>query len=672
MIGIILLIIFLFGLSFFGWQVARFIFGTNRIELLLPLSITIGYGFYNFILNISSYLIPIRVNFYIVFVFLLLIAFVLFFLNKQKAKLECGLSKRGSMIIFSMVVTIMILSGLLVSRNVGADDLASVHIPAVASITGGNFPVKNLNLPNYDMVTHYGQCLFLAAILKITGLPILLAFYFAASLFSGVFFLLIFNIAKLFIKNNKGSFLVALAGMLGSDLHFIYGFNFLAEIYKKFILHQNIEHPFRFLGNLWSAGPLTGSSIANIFHSWSTSMFSYSLVLVIIYVYIKNFNNKKWSYLYDFLMIILLSAFALNFEIGFVSICFGMIVVPLVYYFKYKDKNDFKVLLKHSLLILTITTVLVLFQGGAITAIFKNIIQHKASYGMDLGLSIFKNPFFFDRNAGEIIPFYGSKFILNFGLTYFLIIPAIIFLIRRHFKESIFLIIVSCFSFLVPFVVSFNWFWQETLNYFFRFSSLIWTMLVGVFLVLTLSRLKDRRFLKRIIYICLIIICLKGVLFLLTRPLYKKIEYRFDNSKFFITLRSSSEVESLAYKWVKKNSTIKDYFLVFADKNDIDGQVSVVENFRFVMLTQRLAPVYTQSNNYFSEALPPDEYYTPRYKRLISDCNNNDVKALNYKYLFIDNNWPTELEEKCLENNKLELRFEDRGENEFIRIYEVK
>jgi hypothetical protein len=672
MIGIILLIIFLFGLSFFGWQITRFIIRTNRIELLLPLSITIGYGFYNFILNISSYLIPIRANFYIVFVFLLLIAFVLFFLNKQKIKLECGLSKKGGMIIFSTFVIIIVLSGLLVSRSVGADDLASVHIPAVASIAGGNFPVKNLNLPNYDMVTHYGPCLFLAAILKITGLPILFTFYFAASLFSGVFFLLIFNIAKLFIKNNKGSFLAALAGMLGSDFHFIYGFNFLAEIYKKFILHQNIEHPFRFLGNLWSAGPLTGSSIANIFHSWSTSMFSYSLVLVIIYIYIKNFNSKKRSCLYDFLLIILLSAFALNFEIGFVSMCFGVVVVPFISYFKYKDKNDFKVLLKHSLLILTITTILVLFQGGTITIMFKNIIQHKASCGMDLGLSIFKNPFFFDRNAGEIIPFYGSKFILNFGLTYFLIIPAIILLIRRHFKKSIFLIIVSCFAFLVPFVISFNWFWQETLNYFFRFSSLIWTILVSIFLVLMLSQFKDRRFLRGIIYFCLIVVCLKGTLFLLTRPLYKKIEYRFDNSEFFITLRPSSEIESLAYEWIEKNSTIQYYFLVFADKNDIDNQVSVVENFRFVMLTQRLAPIYTQSNNYFSEALPSDKYYTPSYKRLISDCNNSDMKILNYKYLFVDKNWPIGLEEKCLKNNKLELRFNAKEEDKFIRIYEVK
>jgi hypothetical protein len=673
MIGIVLLIVFLLGLSFFGWQIARVVFKINRIESLLPLSITIGYGFYTFILNISSYLIPIKLNFYFVFGFLLLIAFVLFFLNRQKPKLEYGLSKKGGVVIFSVTIIIMILSGLVSSRIIGADDLAYVHIPAVTSIAGGNFPVKNLNLPEYDMVAHYGSCLFYAAILRITGLSVFLAIHLTFFLFGGVFFLLIFNIAKLFIKNNKGSFLVALVGVFGGDLHFIYGFNFLVEIYKKFILHYNIEHPFAFLGNMWGVGPLTGSSIANAFNSWSTSILSYSLVLGIIYLYIKKLNTPKWSYYYDSLMIILLSILALNFEMGFIATCFGIAVIPFVFYLKNKNKNDFKELLKHSMLILIVVTVIVLLQGGTITIMFKNIVQHENSSGVGLGLSVFENPLSFKRGDGTIIPFYNSKFILNFGLIYFLIIPAIIFVFKKYFKEGIFLIIISCFSFFVPLFISFNRLWQDTINYFFQFNSLIWAILVGVFLVTILSQLKNKRILKVIIYICIIIICLKGVLFLLTRPTYKRIEYRIDNNHFFVTLRPLSVVESSAYGWAKKNSVIKDYFLVFADKNDIENQVSVLENFRFVIFTQRLAPIYTNNNNSVSPIfLPDDDYYTPLYKKLISDCNDVNMKLLNYRYLFVDNNWPVGLEEKCIQNNNLELRFQDTEGDKFIRIYQVR
>ncbi|MBU3925555.1 hypothetical protein KJ763_00085 [Patescibacteria group bacterium] len=574
-------------------------------------------------------------------------------------------------VIFLTIIIIMILSGFIVSRQIsGSDNWAYPHLPAVASIVGGNFPIKNLNMPGENLIIHYGPLLFYAAVSRITGLSIIFSFCFGTFLFSGIVFLLIFNIAKLFIKNNKGSFLVALVGFFGGGFRFVYGFNFLIEIYRKFVLDYNIEHVFKFLGNMWSVSPLTGSFIANIFHGWSVSALGYSLVLVIIYLYIKNLNTEKRLYSHDFLMIILLSVLALNFSLAFVVICFGIVVVPFVVYFKDKDKNNFKSLLKHSALILVVTSVFVLFQGGVITAMFENINLHKSSYGYGLGFSVFKHSLSFDGGNGVLYPFYGLVFILNFGLTYFLIIPAIVFLFKKYFRESIFLIIISCFSFLLPFIFSFEWIWQGTLNYFFRLSSLVWAILIGIFLVIFLSRLKSGRILKIVISVSLIIICLEGVLFLITRPLYKKDEYRIDN-KFFPELRLLSNSENKAYNWVRKNSTIKDYFLAFADKNDIDNQISVFENFRFVMFAQRLAPIYTQSNNYIDSVLPDDHYYTPIYKELVLNCNMNDMKLLNYRYLFVDNNWPAELEDKCLKNNDLELKFKIEENEGFVRIYKV-
>jgi len=48
------------------------------------------------------------------------------------------------------------------------------------------------------------------------------------------------------------------------------------------------------------------------------------------------------------------------------------------------------------------------------------------------------------------------------------------------------------------------------------------------------------------------------------------------------------------------------------------------------------------------------------------------METLNYKYLFVDKNWPSELEKNCLANNELELKFEEKNDNEFVRIYKVK
>lgn len=666
-----ILVIFLGGVFFFGWQIERFVFKINRIELLLPLSAAIGCGFYIFFLNILSYLIPITLNFYLIFITLLIVAFSLFFLNRQRISLGSGLNKKESWLVFSMVLIIIILSGILVSRSIEADDLAYTRLPVASSIAGGNFPVKNLNIPEEDLTIHYGPYLFYAAVSKITGFSVLTSFRLSIFLFSGIILLLLFNIAKLFIKNNIASFLVALVGMFGGGFRFIYGFSGLITLYKKFILHYNIEHPFAFFSDIWSVSPITGSLIGHIF----SGLFAlgWVLALAVICLYLKNISNKKWFYFSDFIIIVLMSVLALTFEMGFIAICFGIFATPFIFYFKDRNKEDFKLLFKHSLLILSVIAVLVLFQGGTITAILKNIIQHESSYGVGLGFSIFKNPFAFDLGNGTTFPFYSPTFILNFGLIYFLIIPAIVFIIKKQLRESIFLIVISCFAFLIPLFVSFNGLWQQNFDRFFRFNSVIWSILVGLFFMTILLQLNHKDLFKKlIVFACLIVICLEGVTFFLTRPLYKRDEYRLNNDSFFAVPRSLSMVESIAYGWVKKNSAIKDYFLVFADKNDIGDENSVLENFRFVMFTQRFAPIYTYSYNNINLGLPEHKYYTPHYKRLISDCNKDDMKILNYRYLFVDNNWPNDLEEKCLANNNLELKFGTKEGDEFLRIYKVK
>jgi hypothetical protein len=671
-ISIIFLIIFLLGLGFFGWQIVRFVFKIDHLELLLPLSLATGYGVYTFFLNIFSYFVPITLNFYLIFVLLLIIGFILFFSNRGKTSLKSELTKKDGLIILGIVSIVMILSGLIAYRTIEADDLAYPHLPLASSIAGGNFPVKNPNLPNYDLAIHYGPSLFYAAISKVTGLSILTSFRIVIFLFSGIVLLLLFNIAKLFIKHNLGSFFVGLVGFLGGGFRFIYGFDGLITLYKKFILHYNIGHPFGFLGEMWSVSPLSGPLVVHIFNNWF--VFGWVLALAVIYLYLKIINSKIQPPFCDILIIILLSVLALTFEMGFIVICFGIFVVPFIFYFKNKNKEDFRIMLKHSLLILVITAIFVLFQGGVITVMLRNIIQHTNSYGVDSGLTIFKNPLAFDLGNGMIFPFYSLTFILNFGLIYFLIIPAIIFMVKKNFKESIFLAVVSCFSFLLPLFISFkSWVWQGTMDRFFRFGSAIWAIMVGLFLVIVFFQPRNKEFFKKvIIFICLVTICLDGAFFLLTKPFYTRIEYRLNNSKFFAILRPLSTTESAAYKWIEKNSNIKDYFLVFADKNDIDNQASVMENFRFVIFAQRLAPIYTQSNNYIDQTLPIDNYYTPVYKRVTSGCIKDDIKILNYRYLFVDNNWSTGLEEKCLANNNLELKFETEKEDKFIRIYEVK
>jgi len=272
-----------------------------------------------------------------------------------------------------------------------------------------------------------------------------------------------------------------------------------------------------------------------------------------------------------------------------------------------------------------------------------------------------------------VIPFYGKIFIMNFGLTYFLIIPALICLSKKYFKSVIFLAAVSVPAFLIPLFFSFNWVWQGTLDRFLRFGNLIWALLVGLFLVILLLLFKNKSFFfKFIIYICLVVMCLEGVFFLISKPWYRRDAHFVQNTNFLARLRPQTPVESSAYNWVKHNTAGSDYFLVFADQQDLT-EPGILENFRFVLFAQRLAPVHTVSNNYIWSSLSSNDSRTPIYQRLIKDCRREDVLALKYHYFWVDKNWPDNLELKCLAqgDNNFKLVFSIKNDSDFVRIYRV-
>lgn len=132
-------------------------------------------------------------------------------------------------------------------------------------------------------------------------------------------------------------------------------------------------------------------------------------------------------------------------------------------------------------------------------------------------------------------------------------------------------------------------------------------------------------------------------------------------SEFFVKKDSFG---SSAYRWVKENTKINDYFLIF----NPDDDYGLGPNLKFIFNTGRIAPIYTYKTKHNPIDIP--ESYA--FKRFKENCDSELMKYLNYKYLFVDNNWPTGLEEKCLKNNKLELKFKNTEEDKFIRIYEVK
>jgi len=131
--------------------------------------------------------------------------------------------------------------------------------------------------------------------------------------------------------------------------------------------------------------------------------------------------------------------------------------------------------------------------------------------------------------------------------------------------------------------------------------------------------------------------------------------------EFFV---KNSSFEAGAYQWVKENTKINDYFLILNPNDDY----GLGPNLKFIFNTGRIAPIYTYKTK--DEPIDIPESYA--FKQLKENCDQGLMKYLNYKYLFVDVNWPTGFEEKCLVSNNLELKFEAKRGDDFIRIYEVK
>lgn len=673
MITFILNIIFWSVLFFCGWQVSRFVFKEKKIEVLLPLSFVIGVSIYLFLLNLSSYFIPITTNFYLVLGFLLLVSLFLFILRRSRKieRLEWGINKRGVVLVFATTLIIMILIGLVSARILGGDELSQYHLPSAASIAGGNFPVKELNMPENYQAYHYAPNLLFAAIFKITNLPIWFASDLTTFLFSGVIFLLCFLLARLIIKHNIKAFLVALVAVLAGGFRFIYIIPGLKTLFQHFVLQENIAHPFKFLAFVWDARPLLTNSLPNLLLDiWAPLGWALFLTLIFICLnYLPRTDISRYSKV--ILMVICLSILALTIETSFVIICLVLLVYPFILFFKQKNKSRLKYLIICSLLVLIMTAILVLIQGGTITVILRNILEKKPSLGQPMIPSFFNHPWAFLSN-GQLLPFYSKDFLMNFGLVYLLIIPASIFILRHYFKKGLFLILISFSSFVIPFLISFNLFWQDTVNRLFYSVNFIWALMVAIFLLAIRDCFKKSKFIKNyLIFFLLIIICLDGFVFLLSRPFYAQLFPTIHEDSFLARLKKPSPIEVKAYSWVRRNTTIKDYFLTFDNIDEVGNKFPIAQTYRFVFYTQRLAPIYLEGGHNYIATPNPKNPSSFKYKEVIKTCNQDILKELKYKYLFVNNNWPVGLEEKCLADNDLKLELEVVEDDSFTRIYEV-
>lgn len=656
-------------LFFFGWQIARYLLKENRIEHLIGLSGIFGIGLYLFLINILGYFIPIKITFYLVLLLIFIIGIILFYFNKSKA-LEWGTDKKWRKILFGFTILLVISNGLIFFRMpLKGDILQAGSMPTAATMAEGNFPPTEIWEPGHPLVYHYAFELLTASIYKITGLPLYLAYNFLIAILIGILFLLGFILVKNFCNDNFKAFVSSLIMLYGGSLVFLKGINGVSILYNKYILQQDIYAPFKFV--LQSIESVFSIPVLENMLKTSWSVLAFPLMVVIVYLYlysIKHEYSKKIALFNS----ILLALLALSAETYFAIFCFVLFIYPFAYGFIKKDWFTAKRFLIISFLIVLIALPIAFFQGGVLkTLLMPNPNPSATEYYFTSQINkvfkINKTPWLLNTDYGEYgvnwLAIYDSKFLLELGLLLFLFIPAVVFILKRYFQPGLMLGMLSITFFLIPFFI--NFVHPGDMRRIFYPFNLFGGLIVGLFLM-ALYLLVKKRWLKKIIIFIVIVLIAQTVLFQL---LFLSIGYPpgtwNGSDKIFGRAKS---FEGRVYNWVRENTTLDDYFLILKKEDD---DLEAAPNHRFVLNTGRMAPIYAYHwDNYQTGNLP--SFLEPDlFRKIRKECDAYGIKNLNYDYLYVNERWPSDLEEKCLANNNLELIFQAKEGDEFVRIYKI-
>ena len=674
MIIFILLKLLLFSaiLFIFGWQLARFVLKEKRIEALIPLATILGYSIYLSSLNALSYFIDIRINFYLLCVIFIFLSWLLSRVNSKRGKTEWGIGKSWRIILFGTALLIMVGVGIVGMRFISGDEMGG-YLPLAVTVAQGNFPVKEVLAPDSLSQYHYGYILFIAAVSRITDLPVWFGYDLQNVISIGFLFLLGFLLIKDLCKNNFRAYIGSLIMILGGNLNFLYGLKGPAILYQKYILHLPVEAPFKFLDNLMSGRFMLSVLVIHLsIFAWV--MLGFALTAAVIYLYFRAINDEKNWFKISFLAGIIFSFLALSAETFFGVLCIVLLSYPLIFAIFKKDWEKGKFFFKISFVILFLGIIIASFQGGTLTQTIK---QTFFGYTLPMDYSFSITPEYLLKglilnNENTFIPIFSSPVFLAWGWLVIFIIPAALYVLKKYFSLGLFLILLVFVSYFFPLVVTAG----NSQGDFIRLhylASLSWNLIFGLFLgwlLLSPPFFKKWGGWQRSLIIILILgATFQGLFYFIVFPFFP--ELKRDQPLLEEPVKPNP-VELELFDWIKENTTIKDRFFAggLADRS--------ISNSRLTLYTGRFAPTFfygmSESLPYINRGIDKRIPETVWYEKVLKECDPAAIKTLNYRYLYVNRYWPEGLEEKCLNQTglDLELKFSEADSNEVAKIYLIK
>lgn len=656
------LLIFLLPIIFSGILILRKTTSLNRIELILPAGSTLGLVIFTFLLNSISFLIKGHTG--IVTAYLSTVFFGLLIIKLVKVKNEQINFLSGRQLVF-WILSIIIWGGFIFWKTahalIGSD--TNLYYGITHSFIKGNFPFLTPWQPDIPLSYHIGASELLGAFYFFSGLD----FQFLHLFFSALFIFCAAQIIIWIIRRHHSLVGFLLSNLVAAVTFISFGFIYIT--WPVFPLHlpviRNVNQLMFWLRDLPTVSPAIevygapinlDALIYFIFHAFGLAIFFSLLVLALNYK-----KEKQW--IGWIIISIGLSGLALVNESLFVAtfpaIFFGIFLIEL------RQKSLIKNLKKLLFLILA-TILVVLFQGGTISASINsppNLEKSTLIFPKKEDIKEDFKGYHLGQESSKLLPEKSEWLPLRWfhpGADSLLLFSLIaILIIRSDFYHLVLLrvLFVVGFTSLVAYNVVVPKFLVANGNRFLSASFLFFSLLLCLSAVLVFEKIKKSP-VKKTLFLIMI-----GWIFIPTilPPLALFSKTRFGENKLIPRYKQSSE----GVLWLKNNVNYNEKVIVL-DKNapHPSGQArALVESGVF-------APVFHGNFRAFTiEA-------SPEYIDIAYFLSPEALNKLKINILLIDNDFfetlPEKRKKQLEDSYYFEKIFDDSSySSDWERIYKV-
>lgn len=358
------LLFFLISICGVGIVIYRFVTLSNRLEIILPAGVVMGLVIFTFFLNTISFVFKGATGIIIAYILLILLGLTVFV--KKREDLEISFNLFKGRLIFFWAASIIIWGGFLYWKAahalIGGD--TNLYYSIAHSFLKGNFPPMTPWQPDVPLSYHTGASMLLGAFYFFTGLN----FQFLHLTFSSLFIFCSIQIIIWLINRHQDLVSFLLLNLAAATAFISFGFFYI--VWPIFPLHlpefNSVSQLVLWLRELptvnhsievYGAPINLDGLIYFIFHAFGLAVF---LSLLVLLLYIKKATLGGWLTVCLSLATLALVNESI-FIAAFPAIVSGMLLI------EYKAGTLFKNL-KKILIVLSLTVLVVFYQGGIITA----------------------------------------------------------------------------------------------------------------------------------------------------------------------------------------------------------------------------------------------------------------------------------------------------------------